>query len=125
VYYAKGDYRDVIADYSDAIRLDKKFASAYYTRGRVYLFTGVPPNAVADLEMATRLNPVFVAHAALWLDIANKRNNLPTRLAEATSQIDMTRWPSPVIRLYLGEMTPEEVLGAADDPDADTKKGQV
>jgi lipoprotein NlpI len=32
---------------------------------------------------------------------------------------------APVIRLYLGQLTPEAVLAAADDPDATTKKGQV
>jgi len=32
---------------------------------------------------------------------------------------------APVIRLYLGQLTPEAVLAAADDPDAKTKNGQV
>ena len=35
----------------------------------------------------------------------------------------MTKWPAPVIRLYLGQMTPEAVLAAA--ADATTKKSQV
>ena len=30
----------------------------------------------------------------------------------------MTKWPAPIIRLFLGEMTLEEVLAAADDADA-------
>jgi len=50
---------------------------------------------------------------------------LPSRLDQAMTQIDMTKWPAPVIRLYLGQMTPAAVLAAADDPDAITKKGQV
>ena len=124
-YQAKGDYDRAIADYNEAIRLDPKFASAYYARGRVYLYTDVLPNAVADLKQATELNPVFVAYTALWLDIANKRSNLPSRLAEATSRIEMTKWPAPVIRLYLGQITPEAVLAAADNPNSDTKKDQV
>jgi len=37
----------------------------------------------------------------------------------------MTKWPAPVIRLYLGQLTPADVLAAADNADADTKKGQV
>jgi lipoprotein NlpI len=37
----------------------------------------------------------------------------------------MTKWPGPVIGLYLGQMTPKAVLAAADDPDANKKKGQV
>ena len=37
----------------------------------------------------------------------------------------MTAWPAPVIRMFLGQMTPAAVLAAADDPDATKKKGQV
>jgi len=37
----------------------------------------------------------------------------------------MTKWPAPVIRLYLGQVTPADVLAAADDPDERTKTGQV
>ena len=80
--------------------------------------------ALADLDQATELAPKD-AYLALWLDIANKRSGLQSRLAEAMKQIDMTRWPAPTIRLYLGQMTPEAVLAAADSPDADTRKRQV
>jgi lipoprotein NlpI len=37
----------------------------------------------------------------------------------------MTKWPAPVIRLFLGQLTPEAVLAAADDPNANTKKQHV
>lgn len=37
----------------------------------------------------------------------------------------MTRWPAPVIRLFLGQTAPAAVLAAADDPDANTKRGQL
>ena len=40
-------------------------------------------------------------------------------------QIDMTKWPAPVIRLYLGQLTSEAVLAAAVDPNSETQKGQV
>lgn len=50
---------------------------------------------------------------------------MPGRLAQAMTQIDMSRWPAPIVRLYLGEMTPESVLAAADNPDPNIKKIQV
>lgn len=53
-----------------------------------------------------------------------KRNNLQSRLAEATTRLDMTKWPAPVIRLFLGQLTAEAVLTAADGSDAKTKKGR-
>jgi lipoprotein NlpI len=37
----------------------------------------------------------------------------------------MTNWPAPVIRMFLGQLTPAAALAAADDPDAKKKKGQV
>jgi lipoprotein NlpI len=37
----------------------------------------------------------------------------------------MTKWPAPVIRLYLSQSTLAAVLAAADNPDANIKKGQV
>jgi lipoprotein NlpI len=41
------------------------------------------------------------------------------------TQLDMTKWPAPVIRLFFGQMTPEAVLAAADDPNPKTKQEQV
>jgi lipoprotein NlpI len=48
-----------------------------------------------------------------------------SQLAKASTQIDIVKWPAPVIRLYLGQVMPASVLAAAHDPDAATDKGQV
>ena len=37
----------------------------------------------------------------------------------------MNKWPAPVIRLFLGQMTPEALLATADDPNAKTKQRKV
>lgn len=37
----------------------------------------------------------------------------------------MAQWPAPLIRLYLGESTPEAVLVAADDSKPETKRDHV
>src|SRR5215472_7827636 len=87
-------------------------------------YVGSLPKALADLNEASELNPKL-AYTALWLDIVNKRSNLASRLQQAVAQIDMTHWPAPVIRLFLGQMTPAAVLAAADDPDPDTKKSHI
>ncbi len=123
-YYAKGEYNRAIADYDGAIRLDPKDSSAYFNRGRANLYAGALPKALADLNQASALDPKY-AYAALWLDIVGQRNNIPSRLSQAISTIDMAAWPAPVIRMFLGQMTPAAVLAAADDPDATKQKGQV
>jgi lipoprotein NlpI len=123
-YRDKDDPDRAIADYSQTIRLDPKFALAYFARGRSYLFAGSVEKALADFDQASALAPKN-AYVALWVDIVSQRNNLPSRLAQTSSRIDMTVWPAPVIRLFMDQMTPAAVLAAADDPDATRKKNQV
>ena len=124
VYRRKGDSNRALADYSQAISLDPKNAYGYRNRGRANLYSGALPKALADFNQANALDPKD-AYTALWLDIVGRRNNVPSRLAQTSSQLDMTKWPAPVIGLFLGQMTPAAVLAAADDPDPVKKKGQV
>jgi hypothetical protein len=123
-YAAKGDYGGAVADYTEAIRLDPKSSRLYFNRGIANLYSGALPKALADLNQATALDPKN-AYAALWLDIAGQRSHVPSRLAQEVSAIDMTAWPAPVVRMFLGQMTPDAVMAAAEDPDATKKKGQV
>ncbi|HXW26809.1 MAG TPA: tetratricopeptide repeat protein, partial [Xanthobacteraceae bacterium] len=123
-YDARGDYERAVADYTEAIRLRANNEDAYFARGRAYFYIGALPRALTDLTTASELNPEN-AYPALWLDIANKRSNLPSRLSAALARIDMTRWPEPVIRLYLGQTTPQAVLAAADNVDAKTRNERV
>jgi lipoprotein NlpI len=123
-YYHKGDENRAIADYSEAIRLDPKYAQAYFNRGVTSLYAARLPNALSDLGQSRALNPKY-AYAALWLHIVDTRSNRPSQLADAAKQIDMTKWPAPVIRLFLGQTTPEALLATADDADASTKQRKI
>ena len=123
-YDSKGERDRAIADYTEAIRLDPKFAVAFRNLGRAYLYAGALPKALADLSQSSELDPKN-GYSALWLDIIGKRSNLPSRLQQATERIDMTKWPAPLIHVFLGELTPEALLAAADDHDPKTEKGQV
>jgi tetratricopeptide (TPR) repeat protein len=119
-----GDFVQAIADYTQAIALDPKFATAYYGRGLAKIYAGTPADAAADLAMSVQLNPKF-PYGPIWLEIADMRSRLPGQLKEATGQIDMTKWPAPVIRFYLGELSPADIFVAADDANATTKRGQM
>jgi tetratricopeptide (TPR) repeat protein len=114
VYMSNGDNDRAIADASEAIRLDPKSMPAYFSRGRANLYSGEAPcprRLPISTNQASMLNPKD-AYAALWFDIAGQRSNLPSRLVQAISRIDMTAWPAPVIRLFLGQLTPTAVLAA-------------
>jgi lipoprotein NlpI len=123
-YKAKGDLDHAIADYDKGIQLAPKQADNYFGRGIANLYGGSLPKALADLDRASKLDPKD-AYAALWLDIVDKRSDLASRLPQDIAQIDMTRWPAPVIRMFLGQMEAQAVLAAADDANAHTKSGQV
>jgi lipoprotein NlpI len=123
-YEINGELDRAISDYGMAINLKHEYAPAYAGRGRAYLYRGNPAKALADLTQASELDPKSVEDA-LWVDIVRQRSNLPSRLAEAAGKIDMKTWPAPVIRMFLGQMSPAAVFLAADDPDADMKKDQT
>jgi lipoprotein NlpI len=123
-YRARGDNERAIADFGEAIRLAPKFADAYYNRGLAHLYSGTPAKALADVNEASELDPAD-AHKALWADIVAQRNNAPSHLSQASARIDMSLWPAPIVRSFLGRMPPEAVLAAADDPDAKKKRKQV
>jgi lipoprotein NlpI len=123
-YTHKSDFDHAVADLDQAIVLDSKNAWAYQMRAMIELYAGALSKALADLDKASEVDPKS-SYAAIWRDIVNKRSNLPSGLTRAVTLIDMNKWPVPVIRLYLGELTPADVLAAADDRKADIKKGQV
>nr|WP_198031235.1 hypothetical protein [Bradyrhizobium sp. th.b2] len=90
----------------------------------VHWQSGSLSQSLADFDEAGRLNPKS-AYAVLWHEIVAKRSGQPSRLAEAATHLDMTKWPAPIVSLFLGALTPERVLSAADDADPKRRKAQV
>lgn len=56
-YAAKGDYDHAVADYSEAIKLDPKYADAYGNRGNAYRDTHDIDRAFADYNQALQIRP--------------------------------------------------------------------
>jgi tetratricopeptide (TPR) repeat protein len=123
-YSKTSKYDLAVADYDQAISIDPKNSALYFGRGRVNLYAGSLDKSLADLNQANVLAPKH-AYAALWLDIVSQRNKLPSRLPQTSSQLDMTAWPAPVIRLFMGQTTPSALLTAAESPDAKTRNARV
>lgn len=100
-------------DFGKAIKLEPNDSMSYFDRGVTYYVIGDRnADAEADFRKATELNPTD-AYAALWRELAERRINAPSHLAEGAKQLDMKVWPAPVIRLFLGEMNIEQALAAA------------
>lgn len=120
----RGELDLAIADHDQVIRLDPQNPRAYFRRALVHWQSGALSQSLADFEEAGRLNPKS-AYVVLWREIVAKRSDRPSRLAEATTQLDMTKWPAPIVNLFLGTLTPEQALSAADNSDANWRKAQV
>jgi lipoprotein NlpI len=124
IYQAEGDYDHALADYGEAIRVSSEKAGMYRYRGVAFLYHGDLAKALADLGQAHELDSSD-AYSALWLDIVGYRNKTPSQLKQAASTIDMTVWPGPLIRLFLGEADLAQTTAAANDDDPDTKQLEV
>ena len=125
LFYILGNNPAALEDFSKAIKLDPNDDSAYFNRGVAYYVVGGRfADAVADFTKIAESNPKD-AYAALWRDLAERRNSAPSHLAEAAKQLDMTAWPAPVIRHFLGELSVEQTLKAAFDTDQKTKQAQT
>ena len=122
--YILGNNPAAIEDFNKAIKLDPDDASAYFNRGvAYYVIGGRYADAEADFKKAADFNPRD-AYAALWRDLAERRNGAAAHLAEAAKQLDMSAWPAPVICLFLGELNVDQTLKAAFDADPKTNQAQ-
>jgi tetratricopeptide (TPR) repeat protein len=123
--YMLGNSPAAIEDFGKAITLNEDDATVYFNRGVAYYVVGGHyPDAIADFRKAAELNPKD-AYAALWRELAERRNNAPGHLAEAAKQLDMTVWPAPVIRQLLGEANAEQTFAAAFDTNPQIKAAQT
>jgi tetratricopeptide (TPR) repeat protein len=125
VSYLVGNNAAALADFTTSIRLDPNDAAAYFNRGVAYfVLGGHVADAEADFKKASELNPKD-GYAALWQDIAEYRDRVPGHLIEAAKQLDMTVWPAPVVREFIGELNFAQTLAAAYDNDPKTRLGQT
>jgi tetratricopeptide (TPR) repeat protein len=127
--YHKGDYARAIENYNEAIRRKPNFALAYEGRGIVYSAQSNQGAAIADLEHAISIAPSssVAIFAALTLHVIMKRQGHDDRqqLAPVVTAADLSKWPGPLVKLDLGQMTVDEVMVAATGPGSNMQKLQV
>jgi D-alanyl-D-alanine-carboxypeptidase/D-alanyl-D-alanine-endopeptidase len=113
-YFAKGDYDRAIQDYNEAIRLDPKTPRALLNRGLVNLYSGHFSDAQQDFSENFRLDQTDL-YSAIWLYLSQAKAGTDGKdgLKANTAGLNLSKWPGPVIQLYLGQSTPEDALRAA------------
>jgi tetratricopeptide (TPR) repeat protein len=126
-YSRKGDTGRAIQDYNQAIQLHPNDATVYLNRGSAYFGQSNMTAAIADFEHAISAAPSSSAavSAALMLHVVMKRHDDARQLAQVAATADLSKWPGPLLKLDLGQMTADEAITAAASPRSDLQKLQV
>jgi len=120
----QGEFARAIDDYSQVIRIHPKYAPGFATRGRAHFYAGAFSEARVDFEQALKLDPQD-AYSALWLDLAERRDNHSSQLPDVAKQLNMTAWPAPIVKLLLGDLTADAVFADTADPSPETMRAEI
>jgi tetratricopeptide (TPR) repeat protein len=128
-YHRKGDYGHAIQDYNQAILLNSNYTAAYGSRGYAYFAQSNLTAAIADFRHTISVAPSSsgAVYAVLMLHVIMKRqgHDDAQQLTRVAAAADLSKWPGPVLKLYLGQMTTSEVMIAAASGSDRQKKWQV
>ena len=113
-YFAKRDYDRALQDLNEAIRLRPKLQRAFRNRGIANMYAGHFTEAQQDFSQYFQMDPKD-PYRAMWLYLARAKAGTDgkSELKTNTAAWDLSKWPGPVIQLYLDQSTPEDVLRAA------------
>jgi tetratricopeptide (TPR) repeat protein len=113
-YRDRGEPERAIIDYDAALKLRPDDIVAQYNRAHAEAELGRYDVAADDYRRVialapSNIYPVLLLHLALLR--AGKEDSAEIR-ADA-KRLDRTLWPAPVLALYLGETSPEDVVAVA------------
>ncbi|MBX9601480.1 MAG: tetratricopeptide repeat protein [Bryobacteraceae bacterium] len=101
------DYEGAVKDFTAAIALDDRVASAYTRRGAAYRKLNRDPEALSDFEKAIELQPSTELYAERALLYESTGDNQKA-LADWNTVVDMNpQWPAP----YRGRARAKKALG--------------
>lgn len=124
-YYDKGDYEMAIKDYSLVLEFDPNDSAFFYNRGVVYFFQEQFQNATDDFNTVVSLeDPSNDQEIHIWRYLAYARagqDDTETLNTAAMALKDHT-WPSPVMELFLGKLSPDDLELAIKNSGAKFKK---
>ncbi|MGT2501375.1 tetratricopeptide repeat protein [Bradyrhizobium guangxiense] len=124
VFQARGDLAKALSNLDQAIEMNPNGSVLHRFRGTLHFQSGHLTEAFADLNRSNELDRKD-AYTQLWLHLARRRSGDGSDLNEAAKLIDPSRWPAPIVRFFLGEMTFEDLLKAAQDNSVRRTKEQI
>ncbi|UWU66728.1 lipopolysaccharide assembly protein LapB [Bradyrhizobium sp. NC92] len=124
VFQVQGDLGKALSDLDLAIEINPNNPSFHRLRGAVHFQSGHLTEALADLRRSNELDRKD-AYTQLWFDLAQRKSGSGSELGEAAKLIDPSRWPAPIVRFFLGEITFEALLKFAQDDSTRKTREQV
>ncbi len=121
VYRDRGDLAQALANYAKAVLIDPRFDAALRNQALTELYRGEVKQALTHFDALAPRD----AYAAIWREIVAQRSDQPGALREQTAKMDMNLWPAPLIHMFLGQISSDDLLAAAEAADFDKKRGQV
>ena len=109
VYNLRGDYPRALTDVEASLRVDPTDSNEVREKG-VLLWKmerySDASNTLVVLDMSDGYN-------VLWLNLSRIASGVPDPdLADRAAKVDLGKWPGPLIRLYMGQATPDAVMQA-------------
>jgi tetratricopeptide (TPR) repeat protein len=91
VHLSRRDYDRAIDDYSEAIRLDPKYAIGFNNRGLAYLRKGKLDRAIEDYDEAIRLNPAYALALANRATARRIKGRIDLAIEDSDKAIGLNR----------------------------------
>lgn len=112
-----GQFETALTDYTEAIKRDDHDPVAFAGRGRVELLKGDAASAVSDFTKASELVPNSI-YTPIWLWLAQTESGADgtAELRRRTAPLMASGWPSPLVRVLLGEVKAGDVSPAQSGP---------
>lgn len=127
VYHKLKQFDQARADFDKSISLAPDRAYPYYSRGHLSYYQGRFPEAREDLESGVSLaTPDDEPYGMLWLfaTLVKSGEEGGSTLRDYLKRQEGTAWPMPLLKLFAGDMSPEDALSAASAPDAQKDREQ-
>lgn len=114
-----GSYEEALSDHDATLAIDTTDVDAVYARGRANFYLGRFAAAAKDFERAVAAI-TDDAFPAIWLYLAKARSGQQARrtLASLVDRFARDAWPGPIVALYLGLATAQDLQDAAAKADS-------
>jgi len=124
-YEDRGEHDRAIQDLDRAIRLNPDSPFARLWRAQVLFELTRFDEAAAAFDSLVNTHPEL-PEGILWLTLARRRagENGEDALRVHAQGLDLEKWPGPIVRLYLGQISQDAVQAAAHDPDPEINTRQ-